>query len=123
MTNADLENAMRKFGNDSQVLNAMGKLREGNTTLPAVPDSLTIEKLEEVFEFQIQKLQEHKGTGSERFDLIQAQSEVSDSIFEMFGYEDEEILAAISKYRSDIPRLGEYMRSIEKATHEVLASS
>ena len=123
VTNADLENAMRKFGNDSQVLNAMGKLREGTTTLSAVPDSLTVEKLQEVFEFQIQKLQERKGTGSGRLDLIQAQSEVSDSIFESFGYEDEEVLGAISKYRSNIPRLGEYMRRIEQATQEVFASS
>lgn len=101
----------------------MGQIREGLTTAAAVPDSLTIEKLSEVFEFQIEKLKERKGTASSRLDMIQAQSEVSDSIFEKFAYEDEEVLAAISKYRSDIPRLGEYMRSIERATQEVFASS
>jgi len=123
VTNSDIENAMRKFGNDSQVMNAMGQLREGLTASVPVPDSLTLEKIQEILEFQIEKLQERKGTAIGKLGLILAQSEVSDSIFEKFGYEDEEILAAISKYGSEIPRLGEHMRSIQKATQELYAAS
>ncbi len=123
MTNSDIENAMRKFGNDVQVMNAMGQLREGFTASVPAPDSLTLEKLHEIFEFQIEKLQERKGTAIGKLGVILAQSEVSDSIFEKFGYEDEEVLAAISQYGAEIPRLGEYMRSIQQATQELYAAS
>jgi hypothetical protein len=82
LTNHDLQNAIIKLSNDSEVRHAMNQPREADATPATVPDSLTIDKLQEIFEYQIEKLEERKGTASIRLDIIQTQAEKFDCIFE-----------------------------------------
>lgn len=111
-----------KCGNDSDVVHAMTQLSKVFAiSAVAVPDSLTIERLQEILEYEIEKLQERKGTASSKLDTIQARCEISDSKFEKFGYVDEEILAAISKYIPDLPMLQGYVARISRAYYELIS--
>ena len=122
----DLQSALVAHGSDFEVLQAMNQMNKVTASIvntAEIPDSLTLEKLEEVLEYQIQRLQERKSLARAKLDILEFQTEVSDLVHERYGLEADQITAAINKYKLEFPQLNNYLQRISQANSELFGAS
>lgn len=126
LSSEDLQVAMQKFGTDSEVINAMAQMNQITTLIAnavGAPEELTPENLEEILEYQIERLQERKTLARTKLDIIELQTEVADLMYERFGFEADQIIAAINKYKVESTRVNDCLRRISTANNELFGAS
>lgn len=122
----DLQSALVAHGSDLEVLQAMNQMNKVTATIvntAEIPEFLTIEKLEEVLEYQIQRLQERKSLARAKLDILEFQSEVADLVHERYGLEADQITSAINKYKGEFPQLSDYLLRMSQANSELFGAS
>jgi hypothetical protein len=121
-----LQSALVEHGKDLEVLQAMNQMNKVTASIvntTEIPESLTFDKLEEVLEYQIQRLQERKSLARAKLDILEFQTEVADLVHERYGLESDQVTAAVNKYSGEHPQLSDYLQRMSQASSELFGAS
>lgn len=93
-----LSDSSKHFENDEDVMKMTSKLCSIEINKP--PHQLTLKKLEEILEFYLAKAEQFNEDDPNELNLRMKMLE--DEIFDEFGFEPEEIEAAVMKFESEV---------------------